>query len=58
MSTKTKYIIQGLFFLILALFCVYLYVSGKSDNIKHFSIFGSVFAGFIGILFLKNGLKK
>ena len=58
MSTKTKYILQGLFFLLLSLFCLYLYFTGQTEHLKRFTLLGTVFAAFVGILFLKNGIKK
>ena len=58
MNTRTKYILQGLFFILLAAFCLYIYFTGQAEHLKHFSLFGTVFAGFIGLIFLKNGLKK
>ena len=58
MSTKTKYLLQGLFFILLAAFCLYLYYTGQAEYLKRFSLFGTVFAGFIGIIFLKNAIKK
>ena len=58
MSTRTKYILQGLFFLILSVVCLITYVKGNSSSIRKFTLAGTVFSLFIGILFLKNGLKK
>ena len=58
MSTKTKNILQGLFFLVLAVFCLFAYMSGKSATVRNFTFAGIFFCLFIGILFLKNGLKK
>ena len=47
-----------MFFVLLAAFCLYLYFTGAAGRLKHFSLFGTAFAGFIGIIFLKNGIKK
>lgn len=58
MSTKTKYLLQGLFFLLLAAFCLYLYFTGQAQNLKRFSLFGTLFSAFVGIIFLKNAIKK
>ena len=58
MSTRTKNILQGLFFLILSVFCLISYMTGKSATMKNFTFAGTVFSLFIGIIFLKNGLKK
>ncbi|MBR6472949.1 MAG: hypothetical protein IKS99_04360 [Firmicutes bacterium] len=58
MSTRTKYIIQGLFFFLLSVFCLYAYMTGKSASVKNFTFAGIFFSLFIGIIYLKNGLKK
>ena len=57
MSTKTKYILQGLFFFLLALFCVYAYMTGKSVTVKRFTFSGIFLCAFIGIIYLKNAFK-
>ncbi len=57
MSTKTRYILQGLFFIILGLFCLYSYFTGKGLPDKRFSMAGTIFGLFIGIIFLKNAFK-
>ena len=58
MNTKTRNILQGLFFLVLSLFCLFAHISGSSNTVKNFTFVGIFFCLFIGILFLKNGLKK
>ena len=58
MSTRTKYLLQGLFFVLLAAFCLYMYFSGNAGRLKNFSLYGTIFAGFVGIIFLKNAIKK
>ena len=58
MSTKTRYIIQGLFFFILAVFCLYAYMTGRSATIKNFTFAGIFLCLFIGLVYLKNGIKK
>ena len=58
MSTRTKYLLQGAFFLLLSLFCIYAYATGKSVAVKRISFPGIFFCMFIGIIFLKNGIKK
>lgn len=58
MSTRTKYLFQGLFFLLFAAFCLYMYLSGKAEHLKRFSLYGTIFAGFVGLIFLKNAFKK
>ena len=58
MSTKTKYLLQGLFFILLAAFCLYAYLSGKSSTIKNFTFAGTFVSVFIGIIYLKNAFKK
>lgn len=58
MNTKIKYILQGLFFLILGLVCTYTYFTGKAVSMKNFSLAGIFLGMFIGLLFIKNGLKK
>ena len=58
MNTRTKYILQGIFFLVLGLICIYTYFTGKAVTMKNFSLAGIFLGMFIGILFIKNGLKK
>ncbi len=58
MNTRTKYILQGIFFLVLGLICIYTYFTGKAATMKNFSLAGIFLGMFIGILFIKNGLKK
>ena len=58
MSTRTKYLLQGLFFLLLALLCLYGHISGQSASIKNFTLAGTIVSLFIGIVYIKNALKK
>ena len=58
MSTKTKYILQGLFFIFLSGICLYAYMTGKSSTLKSFTFAGIFLSLFIGIVYLKNGLKR
>ncbi|MBQ2161543.1 MAG: hypothetical protein II444_06905 [Firmicutes bacterium] len=58
MSTKTKYFLQGLFFFLLALFCLYAFLTGRSETVKRFTLAGIFISLFIGILFLKNAIRK
>ncbi len=58
MGRRTKYLLQALFFLALGGFFVYLYFSGKAAALQKFSLFGAVVLIFVGLIFLKNSIKK
>ena len=58
MSTKTRYLLQGLFFFVLAAFCIYARLTGQATWIKNFTLVGTVLSAIIGIIYIKNGLTK
>ncbi len=58
MSTKTKYLLQGLFFFILAALCLYARLTGQATWIRRFTIVGTVLSAVIGIIYIKNAFKK
>ncbi len=58
MSTRTKYILEGVFFLLLGGLCMYSYVTGKVPSLQRFSLPGTIVGLFVGALLIKNGLKK
>ena len=58
MSTKTKYILQGLFFLVLSVFCLFAYITGKTGTMKNFTLSGTILSLIIGFIFLKNAFKR
>ena len=58
MSTKTKYLLQGLFFFLLAAFCLYSYFTGKAAWINKFTLVGTVLSLIIGIIYIKNAFMK
>lgn len=58
MSTKTRYILQGLFFILLGAFCIYQYFFAENISMKKFTGPGIIFSMFIGVLFIKNAFKR
>ena len=57
MSTRTKMLLQGAFFLFLSVLCLYAYLTGKSTTVKNFTFVGIFLGLFIGIVYIKNGIK-
>ncbi|MBO5995201.1 MAG: hypothetical protein J6Q41_06785 [Firmicutes bacterium] len=58
MSTKTKLLLQGAFFILLSLLCLFAYMTGKSSSLKSFTFAGIFLSLFIGAVYIKNGIKK
>ena len=58
MSTRTKYILQGLFFFLLAAACLFTRASGHAAWVQKFSLVGTVLAALVGIIYIKNAFKK
>ena len=58
MSTRTKYILEGIFFLLLGGLCMFSFFTGKVPSLTRFSLPGTIFGLFVGALLIKNGLKK
>lgn len=58
MSTRTKYLLQGLFFFLLAAFCLYTRFTGKAGWINNFTLVGTVLSLVVGIIYIKNAFMK
>ncbi|MBR5740417.1 MAG: hypothetical protein IKX81_03870 [Firmicutes bacterium] len=58
MSTRTKYLLQGLFFLVLAVFCIYTHATGKTPWVQKFTTAGTILSLLIGVIYIKNAFMK
>lgn len=58
MSTKTRYLLQGLFFFLLAAFCLYARFTGQAGWIQRFTLVGTVLSLVVGVIYIKNAFKK
>ncbi len=58
MSTRTQYILQGIFFLFLGAALLYLAFSGFSAANKKVTLLGAGICLFVAFLYFKNALKE